>query len=79
MATNWTPTLSFVFEIDATDKMRLNSDEGSTIFLVDQLENEDYDVYFWGPDDVDRDGHLYGFTPETPEYLATLEVKDKQL
>ena len=30
-------------------------------FLENEIVEADYDMIFWGPDDVDGAGHAYGF------------------
>ena len=67
---NWKALGTHLIEFDATDKFRHRSDEDGTTWLESVLANEDYDLIFFGNDDVDEAGHSYGFTLEHPEYLA---------
>ncbi len=43
---------------------------------VSYLTDNDPDILFVAFDDVDHAGHGYGFAPEIPEYMATIELTD---
>ena len=47
--------------------------------LADIIENQDFEIIFWGNDDVDAYGHGYGFDPSIPEYITSIETKDSQI
>ena len=75
-AHNWMPLMTHLTEPDSTDKVRCKNDADAVSWLEYELENEDFDLYFWGNDDVDANGHATGFTPEFPAYMAAIEEKD---
>lgn len=68
--------MTHLIEDDATHKSRNLSDQDATIWLQDELFENDYDLIFWGNDDVDLAGHNYGFDPDVPEYIAEIEQID---
>ena len=43
------------------------------------IQNKDFDVIFWGNDDVDLNGHRHGFDPIVYEYMRSIEEKDSQI
>ena len=43
------------------------------------IQNQDFDVIFWGNDDVDKYGHAHGFDPKVQEYIRSIEEKDSQI
>lgn len=72
----WNDLLCHLIEQDATDLIRQRSDGYGTWLTEDLLEFDDYDLIFRGMSQVDKAGHSYGFTSETPKYLAEIEEKD---
>ena len=68
-----------LIEPDATDFIRSASDAEGTYYVEDIIQNQDFDVIFWGNDDVDGHGHRYGFDPNVPEYLKSIEIVDSQI
>ena len=75
----WTDLYTHLIEPGATDYLRSASDSEGTYNLEDIIENQDFDVIFWGNDDVDLYGHGYGFDPSIPEYITSIETKDNQI
>ncbi|MCB0792080.1 MAG: alkaline phosphatase family protein [Flavobacteriales bacterium] len=55
------------------------TDAEVTTAAVDLLTNGDPDVVFLQYDDVDHQGHLHGFDPSVPEYIAAIETVDAQV
>ena len=76
---NWTDVYTHLIETSATDYIRSANDSFGTYMLEEILQNQDFDLIFWGNDDVDKNGHLYGFDPSVPQYLAAVEEKDSQI
>ncbi|MEO2168072.1 MAG: alkaline phosphatase family protein [bacterium] len=55
------------------------SDEGVMKEAVALLGTDDPDVLFLHFDDCDLSGHVYGFSPEVPEYLGAIAKVDSQI
>ena len=76
---NWTDLYTHLIELGATDYIRSASDAEATYKLEEILTNQDYDVIFWGNDDVDLNGHSYAFDPSVSEYLSSIETTDTSI
>ena len=63
---NWTDIYTHLIETGATDYIRSASDAEAPYKLEEILTNQDFDIIFWGNDDVDAYGHGYGFDPSVP-------------
>ena len=75
----WNDLYTHLIEPDATDFIRSASDSEGTYYVEDLIKNQDFDIIFWGNDDVDGHGHGYGFDPNVPEYLRSIEIVDSQI
>ena len=76
---NWTDLYTHLIETGGTDYIRSASDSEGIYKIEEILENQGFDVIFWGNDDVDYYGHIYGFDPSVPEYISAIENKDAQI
>lgn len=73
---HWGPINDFI--VNAVDgKFNVSTDAGVRDRVVQLLINEDPDALFMQFDDVDHAGHAYGFSPEVPEYLQSIEITDE--
>ena len=76
---NWTDLYTHLIEPGATDYIRSASDAEGAFNVEDILQHNNFDLIFWGNDDVDARGHGYGFHPSVPEYIAAIETKDAEI
>ena len=65
----WIDLYTHLIEASATDYIRSATDSEGTYNLEEILIYEDFDLIFWGNDDVDTSGHGFGFNPKVPEYI----------
>jgi hypothetical protein len=59
--------------------VNVGSDNEVRDSAVDQLENSDPHAMFIHLDDVDYAGHGYGFSPDVPQYISSIEEADSQV
>ena len=62
----WIDLYTHLIEAGATDYIRSATDSEGTYNLEEILIYEDFDVIFWGNDDLDAFGHGFGFDPKVP-------------
>jgi hypothetical protein len=75
---HWAP-INTTITTGADQELSPTTDQAVADAAVDLLTTGDPDVLFLQFDDVDHAGHLYGFSPATPQYTAAIEVVDQQL
>ena len=68
-----------MIEAGATDYIRSASDKEGVYNLEEIIQYKDFDLIFWGNDDVDLNGHRHGFDPKVYEYMRAIEEKDSQI
>ncbi len=78
-AIHWLPIQFSIIEAETTDEAVLGLDDEVASGMADLLADGDYDVHFAALDDVDHAGHASGFSLESPEYVAAVQVADGQV
>jgi hypothetical protein len=76
---HWAPINDYIVGTDADVVINVGSDLEVQNTAVSQLENNDPHAVFLHFDDVDYAGHGYGFSPDVPQYISTIEVVDTQV
>ena len=79
LAYQWLDIGAGIVETEAVDSAWWSGDADITSWTVDALDEGEHDIYTVVLDDVDHAGHDYGFSADSPEYLAAIEVADDQL
>ena len=72
----WSDLYVHLIEASATDYIRSENDSNGVYRLEEIITNLDFDVIFWGNDDVDAWGHATGFHPDITQYIQAIEEKD---
>tara|TARA_Y100000589_G_scaffold332028_1_gene388661 strand:+ start:891 stop:2747 length:1857 start_codon:yes stop_codon:yes gene_type:complete len=73
---HWSPINDYILENDVDESMNTTSDAAIRDAAVNVLQNEDPHAIFLHFDEVDGAGHSYGFNPNAPEYINTIENTD---
>lgn len=77
---HWSPINIFIVNLTPVDVV---SSPSSDSLVADEaiaaLTNSDPDVIFLHFDDVDHNGHGYGFSPNIPEYISSIEGVDRHV
>ena len=76
---HWAPINDYIVGMDADVIENVGSDNEVRDYAVDQLDNSDPHAMFIHFDDVDYAGHGYGFSPDVPQYISSIEVADTQV
>ena len=76
---HWAPINDYIVGTDADVIENVGSDNEVRDSAVDQLENSDPHAIFIHLDDVDYAGHGYGFSPDVPQYISSIEEADTQV
>jgi len=76
---HWAPINDYIVGTDADVIVNVGADNDVRDSAVDQLENSDPHAMFIHFDDVDYAGHGYGFSPDVPQYISSIEVADAQV
>jgi hypothetical protein len=76
---HWAPINDYIVGTDADVIVNVGADNEVRDSAVDQLENSDPHAMFIHFDDVDYAGHGYGFSPDVPQYISSIEVADAQV
>ena len=76
---HWAPINDYIVGTDADVIENVGSDLEVQNSAVNQLENNDPHAMFIHFDDVDYAGHGYGFSPDVPQYISSIEVADTQV
>jgi len=76
---HWAPINDYIVGTDADVIVNVGSDLEVRNVAVDQLDNYDHHAMFIHFDDVDHAGHGYGFSPDMPQYITSIEVADTQV
>lgn len=71
--------ITSLFENDATHLLSQSTEEESVVLLESELVFNDYEITFWQLEEVDRKGHISGFSPENPDYIEAIETVDRQI
>ena len=74
---NWEPILTDIFEPAALDDFSTGDDEEMTIRLVDAIKKQKADLHFIQLDNCDAAGHIYTYSPTSPEYIKVIEQTDE--
>ena len=73
---NWSPINDFIVEDHADEIINVGSDLEVATEAKNYLTDENPDVLFLHFDEVDHAGHAYGFSMDSPEYVASIEGVD---
>ncbi len=73
---HWSPINAFITQDHADYKATFGSDEEVAEDAASYLSNEDPDFLFLHFDDVDHEGHAFGFSPDVPNYINGIEGVD---
>ena len=73
---HWPPINGFIIQDFADFKLNVFSDEDVEIEAVNYISENKTDVMFLHFDDCDHYGHINGFSPDVPEYMAQIEKVD---
>lgn len=76
---HWGPINDWIVGEDADFKLNVTSDAAVAEQAASYLSVNDPDIVFLHFDDIDVVGHGSGFSPEVPEYLATIEATDTHI
>ena len=76
---HWAPINDYIVGTDADVIVNVGSDLEVRNVAVDQLQNFDPHAMFIHFDDVDYAGHGYGFSPDVPQYISSIEEADTQV
>ena len=76
---HWSPINDFIIQDDVDFKLNVDSDLEVAIQLSSYLQVNDPDVVFIHFDEVDIAGHSYGFSPDVPSYVSTIESIDEHI
>ena len=73
----WTPIHSEIFnETMSYNEIHPNYDGSVAQGAADYMTTEELDILFLDFDHIDHAGHSYGFEPDIPEYISTIEDVD---
>ena len=72
----WSPINDYILENDVDESINTTSDAAIRDAAVNVLQNENPHAIFLHFDEVDGAGHSYGFNPNAPEYINTIENTD---
>ena len=72
----WSDLYTYLIEAGATDYIRAASDREGVYNLEEIIQNQDFDLIFWGNDDVDKNGHGYGFDPKVRAHCHRFYLKE---
>jgi len=72
---HWEPINLFILT-DPDIAIAVRTDEQVAVQAAALLRDDDPDFVFLHFDDVDAAGHAFGFSPDVPEYLSTIEITD---
>lgn len=75
---HWAP-INTVITTQADQELNVTTDQAVADAAVALLQTGDADVIFLQFDDVDHAGHGFGFSPNTPQYMAAIEIVDQQI
>ncbi len=75
--THWFDFLKITTNEDYANSF--NSDEKAKNKAIDLIETCTPDVLLIHLDDIDHAGHGYGYSPDIPEYLESIEKNDRQV
>ena len=73
---NWSPINDFINGDHADEIINVGTDLEVATQAKNYLSDEDPDVVFLHFDNVDHAGHAYGFSIDSPEYVASIEGVD---
>ena len=76
---HWAPINDYIVGTDADVIVNVGSDNEVRDCALNQLENYDPHAMFIHFDDVDYAGHSYGFSPDVPQYISSIEEADSQV
>ncbi len=79
LAYQWLDIGTGIVDSDAVHDAWWSGDEDITTWTADAISAGEHDLYTVVLDDTDHAGHDHGFSPDSPEYLAAIEVADGQL
>lgn len=78
-AVHWLPVQGFIMEPGVVDTSMPGDDATVARDMANHLRDGDSTLHFVHLDDVDHAGHESGFGPQNWEYLAAVEVIDRQI
>jgi len=73
---NWNPINDYIVQNFADYKLNVSSDFDVSFEASNYLSSNDPDLMFLHFDDVDHAGHSHGFSPNTSEYITSIEKTD---
>jgi hypothetical protein len=73
---NWNPINDYIVQSHADYKLNVSSDADVSSEAVNYLSSNDPDFMFLHFDDVDHEGHSYGFSPTVSQYITAIEGVD---
>jgi len=79
LAYQWMDIGTQIVEADAVDEASWSTDADITGWTVERIGEKNYGLLATILDDIDHAGHEYGFSPDSPDYLAAIEAADGQI
>ena len=76
---HWGPINDFIIQEEADFKLNVDTDQEVASITASYLQVNDPDVLFLHFDDPDAAGHAFGFSPDVPEYVQTIEQTDQHV
>jgi hypothetical protein len=76
---NWNPINDYIVQNYADYKLNVSSDADVSLEACNYLSANNPDMMFLHFDDVDHEGHSYGFSPTVSQYITAIEGVDALL
>ena len=76
---NWNPINDYIVQNYADYKLNVSSDADVSLEACNYLSANNPDMMFLHFDDVDHEGHSYGFSPTVSQYIIAIEGVDALL